>query len=94
MSTFSEYQKKRTLMEFNGPMGQPDPSGVSSPSLKPRLPMPSRPTMGTQPGMSMELPKSDPYQNFIDYLGSISPEQLDQTMQKLEQDLQIILQSK
>lgn len=95
MSSFSEYQKKRILMEFNGPVGQPDPSGVSSPSLKPRFPSLSKPTMGTQPGMSMQLPDSDPYQEFVNYLAGLNTiDHIEDVIQRLEQDVAKIIQSR
>lgn len=59
MSVWRQWKEQKVLNEFNGPHGQPDPSGVSTPSLSPRLPMPATPTSGTQPGMSFQSPALD-----------------------------------
>lgn len=92
--SFSDYQKNRTLLEFNGPAGQPDPSGISSPSLKPRFPSAPVSTMGTQPGMSMQMPKSNPYQDFVNHLSGLNANDIGQIMQQLKQEVQAILHHK
>lgn len=87
MMTFEEFKKKKLVLEFNGPVGQPDPSGVSSPALQPRFPRPAAPKMGTQPGMSMEKSSISPYDTFMQSLQGKHPNEIMQTFNKLQQDM-------
>ncbi len=92
MMTFEEFKNKKIMLEFNGPVGQPDPSGVSSPSLLPRVSMPANPTMGTQPGMSMQQLKTDPYSTFMRSLQSMNSNQIRQISTRLQRDLAWLMQ--
>lgn len=94
MMTFEEFKNNKLVLEFNGPLGQPDPSGISKPLLMPRLPMPADPTMGTQPGMSMKQPTIDHYDQFMTWIDKMSLEETMLIVKQLRHDIPKIIQSK
>lgn len=79
------WKQKRTICEFNGPLGQPDPSGVSQPMLTPRTPMPPTPTMGTRPGMSSQAPQ---FEQVKDLFISLLKKQPKNEQQKVIEEIQ------
>ncbi len=83
--SYQQYKNRQLYREFNGPLGQPDPAGVSEPVLPPGNPGPAQPMMGTQPGMSMEQP--DIYQQFVQYLQTKTANQIMQIMSQLHKDV-------
>jgi hypothetical protein len=59
LKSYDHWSRTKLLREFNGPMGQPDPAGVSEPVLAPGMAGPAEPRMGTRPGMSAQSPEFD-----------------------------------
>jgi hypothetical protein len=57
MSAWNLWKQRKTLCEFAGPLGQPDPSGVSHFDSNPHPRTPPTPTMGTRPGMATQGPQ-------------------------------------
>lgn len=91
MMTFEEFKKNKLLVEFNGPLGQPDPTGISSPRLAPRFPMPANPTMGTQPGMSMQA-QGNQYGQFVSWVRKLPPAEVAKVFSNLMRDMSSMAQ--
>jgi hypothetical protein len=86
------------MNEFNGPLGQPDPTGMSDPMLSPGMTNgPAEPMMGTQPGMSMEKPKGGEskfrqiYDDFMKKLKNRKPAKVRKIMDIFNKDAQEVL---
>lgn len=91
MSKWLEWKAKRVFLEFNGPLGQPDPSGVSSPVLSPGTAGgPVTPDVLPQPGMTMQQGQPDfmtVYHQFVTLLQQKTANQQMSILDQLQKDL-------
>lgn len=90
MISLSQWRSRKAFVEFNGPVGQPDPTGVSTPVAAPR-PSPSTPAASTQPGMAVSQGKhptfDQSYQQFLSGLKLKPAGQQSQVLQQLQREL-------